>query len=92
MIDNTHASGPASGYVPPQPKGTEGVSALSMTQEEWEELCALKKAINEYPAAVHYEQMQRFSELMVKSLEGKGDLTNGVPPKQVAQPLPTGLA
>jgi len=27
MIDNTHASGPASGYIPPQPKGTEGVSA-----------------------------------------------------------------
>ena len=27
MIDNTWATGPASGYVPPQPKGTEGVSA-----------------------------------------------------------------
>ena len=27
MTDNTWASGPASGYIPPQPKGTEGVSA-----------------------------------------------------------------
>jgi hypothetical protein len=55
-----------------------------MNEEEWDELCALKNAINEYPAAVHYEQMERFAKLMVKSLEGKGDLLNGVPPKQVA--------
>ena len=27
MTDNTWASGPASGYIEPQPKGTEGVSA-----------------------------------------------------------------
>jgi hypothetical protein len=33
MIDNTHASGPASGYVPPQPKGTEGVSATEETKK-----------------------------------------------------------
>ena len=57
---------------------------FSMTEEEWEELCALKNAINEYPAAVHYEQMERFTELMVKSLEGKADPIDGVPPKQVA--------
>ena len=34
MIDNTHASGPASGYIEPKPKGTEGVSAVFMSQEE----------------------------------------------------------
>jgi hypothetical protein len=28
MIENTWATGPASGYVPPKPKGTEGVSAI----------------------------------------------------------------
>jgi hypothetical protein len=44
-----------------------------MTQEEWDELTALKDAINYNPAAVHYDRMERFTELMVKSLEGKGD-------------------
>ena len=33
MIDNTHATGPASGYVSPQPKGTEGVSATEETKK-----------------------------------------------------------
>ena len=33
MIDNTWATGPASGYVPPQPKGTEGVSATEETKK-----------------------------------------------------------
>jgi hypothetical protein len=33
MIDNTGASGPASGYTPPQPKGTEGVSATGETNK-----------------------------------------------------------
>lgn len=44
-----------------------------MTQEEWDELKALKDAINYNPASVHYDRMERFTELMVKSLEGKGD-------------------
>jgi hypothetical protein len=44
-----------------------------MTQEEWDELTALKDAINYNPASVHYDRMERFTELMVKSLEGKGD-------------------
>jgi hypothetical protein len=57
---------------------------MKLTNEEWEELCTLKNAINEYPAAVHYEKMERFAKLMVKSLEGKGDLLNGVPHQQVA--------
>jgi hypothetical protein len=56
---------------------------MDMTAEEWEELCALKNAINDYPASVHYEKMERFAELMVKSLEGKADPVNGVPVKQV---------
>jgi len=49
MIDNTHASGPASGYIPPQPKGTEGVSAteqtnkLGKTFEDWWDSDACKE-------------------------------------------------
>lgn len=44
-----------------------------LTTEEWEELVALKEAINFDPASVHYDKMERFTELMVRSLEGKGD-------------------
>lgn len=44
-----------------------------LTAEEWEELVALKDAINFDPASVHYDKMERFTELMVRSLEGKGD-------------------
>jgi len=44
-----------------------------LTTEEWNELVALKDAIKYDPASVHYEKMERFTELMVRSLEGKGD-------------------
>lgn len=45
-----------------------------LTQEEWDELVALKNAINYDPASVHYQKMEKFTELMVRSLEGKGDI------------------
>jgi len=51
-----------------------------LTKEEWDELVALKDAINYDPSSVHYNKMERFTELMVRSLEGKGD----VPLKQVS--------
>lgn len=44
----------------------------SLTSDEWEELVALKKAINDDPASVHYDKMERFSDLMVRSLQEKG--------------------
>lgn len=47
---------------------------MELTKEEWEELVSLKKAIDEYPASVHWDKMERFGYLMVKSLEGKGDM------------------
>ena len=50
-----------------------------LTNEEWDELVALKNAINDNPASVHYEKMERFTELMVRSLDGKFDLVNGRP-------------
>jgi hypothetical protein len=46
---------------------------MELTQEEWNELVALKDAINYDPSQVHYEKMERFTELFVKTLEGKGD-------------------
>lgn len=44
-----------------------------LTTEEWNELVALKDAINNNPATVHPEKMELFTALLVKSLEGKGD-------------------
>ena len=44
-----------------------------LTKEEWSELVALKEAINYDPSTVTYEKMEKFSELMVRSLQGKGD-------------------
>ena len=45
-----------------------------LTKEEWDELVALKDAINYDPSTVTYEKMEKFSELLVRSLEGKGDV------------------
>ena len=44
-----------------------------LTAEEWNELNALRKAINYDPHTVSPEKMEKFTELMVRSLEGKGD-------------------
>lgn len=44
-----------------------------LTSEEWDELVALKNAINQNPASVHPEKMELFTELLVRSLEGKCD-------------------
>jgi hypothetical protein len=49
-----------------------------LTDAEWNELVALKNAINENPASVHPEKMEKFTELLVRSLEGKCD---SPPPK-----------
>jgi hypothetical protein len=48
-----------------------------LTKEEWNELVALKEAINYAPHTVTPEKMEKFTELMVRSLEGKGDLCDG---------------
>ena len=44
-----------------------------LTQEEWNELVALKEAISYAPQTVSAEKMEKFAELMVRSLEGKCD-------------------
>ena len=43
----------------------------NLTQEEWNELIALKDAISYRPHSVSAEKMEKFAELMVRSLEGK---------------------
>ena len=44
-----------------------------LTTDEWNELVALKDAIKHNPASVHPEKMELFTELLVRSLEGKYD-------------------
>lgn len=39
-----------------------------LTEEEWNELNALRKAINECPSSVHSDKMERFTELFVRTL------------------------
>jgi len=57
-------------------QGTMTLSRTSteeLTTEEWEELNALREAINLDPHQVHPSKMEKFTELFVRSLEGKGD-------------------
>jgi hypothetical protein len=42
-----------------------------LTKEEWNELVALKEAITYAPQTVSAAKMEKFAELMVRSLEGK---------------------
>lgn len=49
-------------------------SIEDLTTEEWDELVSLKNAINEYPGTVCPQQMEKFTELLVRSLEGKSDI------------------
>jgi hypothetical protein len=44
-----------------------------LTQEELTELNALKNAINYDPSTVAPKKMEKFTELLVRSLLGKGD-------------------
>jgi len=44
-----------------------------LTEDEIYELNCLKNAINYDPRTVSPEQMEKFTELMVRSLAGKGD-------------------
>ena len=49
--------------------------SANLTTEEWKELVALKDAITWCPQTVSAKKMEKFTELMVRSLEGKGDCT-----------------
>lgn len=44
-----------------------------LTKEEWNELDALRKAINYDPSQVSPQKMEKFTELFVRSLYGKGE-------------------
>ncbi len=44
-----------------------------MTDEEFEEMSALRAAISDNPAAVHPDKQERFTELLVRSWPATGD-------------------
>ncbi len=44
-----------------------------MDQQEWNELDALRQELNSNLMAYDWETQEKFTELLVKSLEGKGD-------------------
>ena len=46
--------------------------ATTLTDDEWNEMTALKDAINTNPATVHPEKMAQFTEYLVRSLKEKG--------------------
>ena len=48
-------------------------STEELTIEEWNELNALREAINYNPHTVCHQKMEKFTELLVRSLQGKGD-------------------
>ena len=44
-----------------------------LTDEDWDELKSLKSAITDNPASMATHKMEKFTELLVKSLYGKGN-------------------
>jgi hypothetical protein len=42
---------------------------MELSQEEWNEMSALKDAINYNPSQVHPDKMERFTELFVRSVK-----------------------
>ena len=48
-----------------------------LTTEEWDEMVAIKNAIDYNITQVHPDKMELFTALFVQSLEGKGDSCDG---------------
>lgn len=48
------------------------IDKTSLSNDEWDEMNALKKAINDHPASVSPEKQERFTELFVRSLRSLG--------------------
>jgi hypothetical protein len=67
MIENTGASGPASGYIEPKPKGTEGVPATGAAKKPNE----FGKALQEWWDSDACKQLQEASEESVQKAVGK---------------------
>ena len=49
---------------------------VRLSDDEWQELAALKNLINQNPAAVHPDMMEIFTGLLVRSWDAKYDLSD----------------
>ena len=67
MINNTWAKGPADGYIEPQPKGTEGVSAT----EEVNKPNKFGEALREWWDSETFEEMQKADKVAKERAVGK---------------------
>jgi len=47
-------------------------SENKLTEAEWEEMSALKNAINDGPNTVHPDKMEQFTAYLVRSLKERG--------------------
>jgi len=47
-------------------------SENNLTEAEWEEMSALKNAINDGPNTVHPDKMEQFTAYLVRSLKERG--------------------
>jgi len=47
-------------------------SNQELTTAEWNEMDALRKAINQNPQSVHPEKMEQFTEYLVRSMKEMG--------------------
>jgi len=47
-------------------------SNSKLTEDEWQEMIALRNAINTNPATVHPEKMEQFTEYLVRSMREMG--------------------
>lgn len=43
-----------------------------LSESEWEEMTALKNAINDRPQSVHPDKMEQFTAYLVRSLKERG--------------------
>ena len=48
-----------------------------MDQEQWEKLDQIRRNLNQNLMAYDSETQEKFTELLVQSLEGKGDVRGG---------------
>jgi hypothetical protein len=44
-----------------------------MEQDEWDQLVALRSEMNNHLMALDHKTQEKYTELLVKSLRGKGD-------------------
>ena len=63
------------GHTAKKPMTLAKTGTEVLNKEEWAELMALKDAITYAPQTVSAKKMEKFTELMVRSLEGKEDNT-----------------